>query len=189
MQILIAEDDDTSRAVLRRTLEKLGYGVIATRDGENAIAQFERERPGVVITDWMMPRLDGLEVCRRIRSETCHDRYVYLVVLTALGGKKNYLEAMDAGADDFLTKPFDPDELVARLRVAERIISLEHRMTQLEQMSGCCPDCRRVRRDRGWVSLRELAEEQGWRQPPRCPDCQRRQANERARATVARANA
>lgn len=189
MRILIAEDDEVSRVVLQRTLEKLGYAVLPARDGAEALQLFERERPAVVITDWMMPRVDGLGVCRTIRSDAAHDRYVYLLVLTALGGKKNYLEAMDAGADDFLTKPFDPDELVARLRVAERIIRMEHRMTQLEQMTGSCPDCRRVRRDGAWVPLKQVAERHGWRQPPRCPDCQRRHGTGRSGAAAAQANA
>lgn len=172
MRILIAEDDRTSREVLERTIRKLGYELSVAEDGVEALAQFHRERPQVVITDWMMPRMDGLELCRRIRDEHHHDRYTYLIVLTALGGKRNYLEAMDAGTDDFITKPFDTDELVTRLRVAERIVGLEVALTRLEELVGCCPDCRRVpRRDGKWLTLRQLAAVPVDRPAARCPGC------------------
>ncbi|MBK7349361.1 MAG: response regulator [Gemmatimonadetes bacterium] len=178
MRILIAEDDTTSRLVLERTLKKLGYGVLAARDGAEAWQLYEQERPPVVITDWMMPRLDGLDLCRRVRSDARDDRYTWLVVLTALGGKQNYLEAMNAGADDFLTKPFDPDELVTRLRVAERILGMESKLAYLEAMHHCCPGCARVRQDNGrWVDLRQVAAEVRRRNPRvQCPECRRRDA-------------
>jgi DNA-binding response OmpR family regulator len=78
----------------------------------------------LVISDLLMPEVDGLELCRRIRASKT-PKYTYVILLTALIGKKDYLEGMDAGADDFVTKPFDPDELKARLRVAERIVALQ----------------------------------------------------------------
>ncbi|HSB54585.1 MAG TPA: response regulator [Gemmatimonadales bacterium] len=179
MRILIAEDDRTSRLVLERTITRLGYELSSAEDGEEALSLFHRDRPQVVITDWMMPRLDGLELCRRIREETIHDRYTYLIVLTALGGKQNYLEAMDAGTDDFITKPFDTDELVTRLRVAERIVGMEQAMSQLESMLGCCPDCRRVPgKDGKWLTLRQLAAMPVAADRPaaRCPGCRKAEA-------------
>lgn len=97
--------------VLEKALTRLGFGVLSARDGLEAWRLFERDRPALVITDWRMPRLDGLELCRKIRQDPRHDRYTYLIVLTALDGKKNYLEAMNAGTDDFLTKPFDQGAL------------------------------------------------------------------------------
>jgi DNA-binding response OmpR family regulator len=186
VRILIAEDDATSRAVLQKTLEKLGYAVSAGRDGAEAWALFERESPAVVITDWMMPRVDGLELCRRIRADARHDRYTYLIVLTALGGKRNYLEAMDAGTDDFITKPFDADELVTRLRVAERILGMETTLRYCESLIDCCPGCQRVRRADGRrIPLRQAAEEARQHQRPAvpCPDCMRRSVSG-ARATA-----
>ena len=178
MRILIAEDDTASRLVLERTLKKLGYGVFATRDGAEAWQVFEREHPPLVITDWMMPRLDGLELCRRIRADRRHDRYTWLVVLTALGGKQNFLEAMNAGADDFLTKPFDPDELVTRLRVAERVLGMEATLAYLESLHDCCPGCARVRQADGrWLPLRQVAEAaRGGPGRTRCPECRRPEA-------------
>lgn len=172
MQILIAEDDPTSRMVLVRTLEKLGYGVTAAVDGVDAWQKFQTNRFSVVITDWMMPRMDGLDLCRRIRSDPRHDRYCYLIVLTALGGKQNYLEAMNAGTDDFMNKPFDPDELVTRLRVAERILTVEAELRYLAGLQGACDDCGRVRaRDGRWRDLRSLMESARPAAPQRCPDC------------------
>jgi DNA-binding response OmpR family regulator len=182
VRILIAEDDQTSRQVLQRTLEKLGYGVLAEKDGLDAWGQFEAQRPAIVITDWMMPRMDGLTLCRRIRADARHDRYTWLVVLTALSGKKNYLEAMNAGADDFLTKPFDPDELVSRLRVAERILRMEAALRYYSTLHGACPECNRMRDESGqWTQVRQLAERASAKGPaPRCPECQRKQASPRA---------
>ncbi len=178
MRILIAEDDETSRRVLARTLEKLGYGVAAARDGDEGWELFQQERPRVLITDWMMPRVDGLELCRRIRRDAANDGYTYLMVLTSLAGKKNYLEAMNAGADDFLTKPFDPDELVSRLRVAERILGMDSTLRYLAAMHDCCPDCRRVRQPDGrWAVLKQVVAglTERFKAPRRCPECQRKQ--------------
>lgn len=172
MRVLIAEDDPTSRLVLERTIARLGYELSSAGDGAEALTLFQRERPQVVITDWMMPRMDGLELCRRIRAETRNDRYTYLIVLTALGGKRNHLEAMDAGTDDFITKPFDTDELVTRLRVAERIVGMERALSRLEAMVGCCPECRRVPREDGtWSTLRRLAAVERPGMP--CPACRK----------------
>ncbi|MDZ4672898.1 MAG: response regulator transcription factor [Gemmatimonadota bacterium] len=178
MRILIAEDDATSRTVLQRTLEKLGYAVTAAHDGFEALALFVRDQPAVVITDWMMPRMDGLELCRRIRTNICHDRYTYLIVLTVLGGKRNYLDAMDAGTDDFITKPFDPAELVTRLRVAERILGMGATLRYCETLLDCCPSCQRVTRPDGRrATLRQVAAEAVQQRPPApCPDCQRQAA-------------
>jgi two-component system cell cycle response regulator len=124
MKVLIAEDDRDSRELLSWLLEKLGYEVIATENGRQAWDVFRKEKFRLVISDLLMPDVDGLELCRRIRSMST-PKYTYVILLTALIGKKDYLEGMDAGADDFVTKPFDPDELKARLKVAERIIAIQ----------------------------------------------------------------
>src|SRR6266568_2793351 len=124
MKILIAEDDRDSRELLRWMLEKLGYQVVAAENGKEAWEAFRRGRFRLVISDVLMPEIDGLELCQRIRKHK-QSKYTYVIIITALIGKKDYLEGMEAGADDFVTKPFDPDELKARLRVAERIISFQ----------------------------------------------------------------
>jgi len=132
MKVLIAEDDRDSRELLGWILEKLGYQVVATTNGKEAWDAFRRGRFRLVISDVLMPEIDGLELCRRIRKHQ-QAKYTYIIMITALIGKKDYLEGMDAGADDFVTKPFDPDELKARLRVAERIISFQEQSALAEE--------------------------------------------------------
>ena len=146
MKILIAEDDGVSRLILLTKLKNLGHTVIAREDGESAWNSFLVERPQLIITDWMMPKVDGLDLCRMIRSHV-REKYAYIMFLTALTGKKNYHEGMEAGADDFLNKPVDMDELTARLRVAERILAMHSEMKQLEGLLPICSYCKQIRDD------------------------------------------
>jgi DNA-binding response OmpR family regulator len=134
MKVLIAEDDQDSRELLSWLLQKLGYQVIAAANGKEAWDAFRKGRFRLVITDVLMPELDGLELCRKIRLHK-QSKYTYIIMITALIGKKDYLEGMEAGADDFVTKPFDPDELKARLRVAERIISFQEQAAAAEEVA------------------------------------------------------
>jgi DNA-binding response OmpR family regulator len=135
MKILIAEDDQDSRELLTWILQKLGYQVIATANGKEAWEAYRRGRFRIVISDVLMPEIDGLELCRRIRLHK-QSKYTYIIIITALIGKRDYLEGMEAGADDFVTKPFDPDELKARLRVAERIISFQEQAEEAAKNLG-----------------------------------------------------
>jgi DNA-binding response OmpR family regulator len=135
MKILIAEDDRDSRELLTWILQKLDYQVTAATNGKEAWDLYRKGRYRIVITDVLMPEIDGLELCRRIRLHK-QSKYTYVVMVTALIGKKDYLEGMDAGADDFVTKPFDPDELKARLRVAQRIISFQEEAAAAEEEHG-----------------------------------------------------
>jgi phosphoserine phosphatase RsbU/P len=146
MRILVAEDDKVSRLVLTTGLKRLGHEVIDVGDGQEAWARYEQESLRMVITDWMMPNMDGLELCRLIRSSQ-RPKYTYLIMLTALGGKENYLEGMKAGADDFITKPFDIDQLNSRLRVAERVLLLQDEVKQLEGLLPICSYCKKIRSD------------------------------------------
>lgn len=130
MKILVADDETTSRLVLAATLRRLGHEVTAVEDG---LAAFEAWSAGdypLVVSDWLMPGLDGPALCRAIRSEP-RSHYTYLLLLTSLEGKGNYLAGMEAGADDFVSKPFDPDLLAARINVAERMLSL-HEALRIE---------------------------------------------------------
>ena len=149
MRILIAEDDPVSRRILAATVEKLGHEVLRAEDGVEAWDLFQTQPVDVVITDWMMPRADGLDLCRRIRAEG-RARYTYLVLLTALRGRERYLDGMDAGADDFLTKPFDRQELHARLTVASRVLGLQATVNQLEGLLPICSYCKRIRSDQNY---------------------------------------
>lgn len=144
MKILIAEDDRTSSMLLNATLKRMGHEVIVAKDGNDAWASYQAEPLSVVITDWMMPGMDGIELCQRIRAARRLE-YTYVLILTSLSGKVSFLEGMDAGADDYITKPFDPDELNARLRVAERILGLKQEVKQLEGLLPICSYCKKIR--------------------------------------------
>lgn len=135
MKILIAEDDTVSRLVLDATLKNLGHDVTAVCDGREAWEALERENFPLLISDWMMPGLDGLELCRLVRAQN-YAQYTYIILLTAMGGKTSYLDGMDAGADDFVTKPFDEEQLAARLRVAERILVLHEKLQAQATIDG-----------------------------------------------------
>ena len=131
MKILIAEDDAVSRAVLEKTVEKLGHECLVTEDGLQAWQTYQRTPDvDVIISDWMMPNMDGLELCRQVRGPDRED-YTFFIFLTALGGKEHLLEGMQAGADEYLTKPLDAEQLRAKLIVASRVTSL-HRLMKLE---------------------------------------------------------
>src|SRR5580698_8018925 len=131
MTLLIADDDPVSRRLLQSYLQKWGYEVTPAQDGAEAWRLFENDLFPMVITDWMMPEIDGSGLIRRIRSSP-RPGYVYAILLTAKSQKEDLVEGMDAGADDFLTKPFDRDELRVRLRAGERIIRLEHHLRETQ---------------------------------------------------------
>jgi DNA-binding response OmpR family regulator len=122
-RILVAEDDAVSRELICTRLTKWGYEVTATQNGTEAMTALrEKGAPSLAILDWMMPGMDGLEICRRVREV---DRSIYLILLTARGSKENIVEGLGAGADDYLVKPFDKDELHARILVGLRVIALQ----------------------------------------------------------------
>ena len=132
MRILIAEDDVTSRLLLKRVLENWGYDVTATTDGSEALQALQAEdAPRLAILDWMMPGMDGVDVCRRVRSrETLQPPYI--ILLTALGDKESVVTGLEAGADDYVGKPYDPDELHARLEVGRRLVELNDELLEAQ---------------------------------------------------------
>ena len=122
---MVADDDAFSRRLLEATLVKGGYDVSVSPDGVEAWRALQgTDTPLLAILDWEMPGMDGLEVCRRVRQRA-QEPYIYIILLTGRGQKEDIIEGLEAGADDFLTKPFHPDELRARLRVGERILGLQ----------------------------------------------------------------
>ena len=134
MKILIADDSAVARMMLERALTRLGHDFAVATDGTEAWELFERTGADLVISDWMMPGMNGDELCRRIRA-TSEGTYTYIVLLTSLEDKAHVLEGMEAGADDYLTKPFDLDDLKARLIGAARVTALHAQVaTQQEEL-------------------------------------------------------
>src|SRR5262249_12801868 len=172
-RILVVEDDFDARDTLEITLAREGHEVVTAGDGEEGWDAFREKSFPVVISDWLMPETDGLELCRRIRaSETT--RYSYVILLTALDGKAKYLEAMNAGADDFVSKPYDPDELRARLRVAERIAGLHDRIKRLEGVLPTCMYCKKIRDESAqWIRIEQYITQRTEASFSHgvCPDC------------------
>jgi DNA-binding response OmpR family regulator len=159
--ILIAEDDVVSRRTLEATLQKWGYRVVVTCDGTAAYEALCRDdAPPLAILDWMMPGLDGVAVCRALRDGPAR-RVPYIILLTARGDKADKVAGLDGGADDYIIKPFDRDELRARVQVglrmvalrqslADRVAELEEALTRVKQLQGLLPICcycKRIRDD------------------------------------------
>jgi two-component system cell cycle response regulator len=136
VKVLIAEDEAVSRRLLESSLQRWGYDVVAAGDGQEA-ARILRgpDAPKLVLLDWMMPGLDGLQLCRELRARN-DDAYTYVVLLTSKRSTKDIVEGLQAGADDYITKPFNPEELKVRLRIGTRIIYL------LDQLVTACESLR-----------------------------------------------
>ena len=135
MRILIADDEGSIRLFLNRVLRKLDYEVIETCNGAEAWDTLKKEKIKIVITDWLMPEMDGIELCQKIRRAN-FPHYTYIIILTSKDAKDELVEGMEAGADDFMVKPFNVDELSVRVRAGERIIKLEEQLArQNEKLS------------------------------------------------------
>ena len=133
MKILIADDDALSRRLLKGTLQRAGYEVTAVTNGREAVEKLsEPDGPRLALLDWMMPELDGLGVCSRVRKG-CDQNYIYMILLTARESKEDIVAGLESGADDYLVKPFNADELKARLRTGERILHLEDRLVEARE--------------------------------------------------------
>jgi phosphoserine phosphatase RsbU/P len=173
MKILIAEDDRVSRILLSEVLANLGHEVIAVEDGQKAWEAYSSQPVPLLISDWMMPSMNGLELSRKIRAEK-RASYTYIILLTARSGKANYLEGMEAGADDFMVKPFDPDELQARLKAAGRVLALQQEVRQLRGLLPICSYCKKIRDDRDvWTQMEVYVSERSEAlfSHGLCPDC------------------
>jgi phosphoserine phosphatase RsbU/P len=150
VKILAVEDDVVARAVLRQALHRLGHETIEAADGESAWELLQHEPVRVVVSDWVMPRSDGLDLCRKIRARVGTD-YIYFILLTSnTATQENQATAADAGVDDFLIKPLDLQGLWTRLRVAERILRYTTQVRQLEELLPICSYCKKIRDDRNY---------------------------------------
>lgn len=132
MRVLIAEDDPPSRLIHQMIVEKCGHDCLLAKDGEEAWKLFQASEVDVILSNWMMPNVDGIELCRRVRKEK-RAAYTYFILLTSRGEKEHLLEGMNAGADDYLTKPLDAEELQVRLISASRVTSLHRQLAEKTQ--------------------------------------------------------
>lgn len=129
MRVLVADDDTSCRLVVQAVVERLGHESVAVDDGERAWEALQAQEIDVLITDWMMPGLDGPELCRRVRGFDTHD-YTYIILVTSLSGSDEVMEGMQAGADDYLTKPLNPFDVQTRLIAAARVTSLHQQIIE-----------------------------------------------------------
>ena len=166
----MAEDHAPARDALKTLLDRQGFEVVAVADGEAARATLESfNPPTIAVLDWMLPGLTGLEVCKAARASN-RTPYTYIIVITGRDANQDVLDAFSAGADDFVRKPCDPSELLARIRSGQRIIALEsnlanrvkeleealERVRQLKRLLPICMYCKRVRDDSAyWQQIDE----------------------------------
>ena len=193
MRVLVADDDRIAATVLSQTLRQWEFDVTVVSDGADALRHLLSHgtaTPGVptlAILDWMMPHLEGAEVCRRVRLEMPLAN-MYLMLLTSLESKKHVIAGLDAGADDYLIKPFDPDDLRARINVGVRVLSLQERLAErvkelqdalanvkvLQGLLPICSYCKRIRGDdQYWTQVESYIAERSEAQFSHgiCPPC------------------
>jgi phosphoserine phosphatase RsbU/P len=186
MEVLIADDEIVSRRSLEAVLAKWGYTVIVTEDGAAALDRMRRNHaPPLAILDWMMPGMTGPDVCRLLKETTLPP---YLILLTARETKADLIAGLESGADDYITKPFDLDELRARLLVGQRMVELQKRLadrvaeleqalkqeSKLQSLLPMCTYCKRIRDDKNyWQQVEEyITDHSGVRfSHGICPDC------------------
>jgi len=189
MRILVADDDRIAATVLAQTLRRWEFDVTVASDGAEALRHLQSagRTPMLAILDWMMPHLEGTEVCRRVRVEMPLAN-MYLMLLTSLESKDRIVAGLEAGADDYLTKPFDPGELRARINVGVRVLTLQDRLTErvdelqgalanVKQLHGLLPICSYCKRIRGddqyWTAVESYIAERSNAQFSHgiCPPC------------------
>jgi len=135
VKILVADDDAISRRILQNKLNEWGHDVVACPDGVSAWeALKQQDPPKLLILDWMMPGMDGIDLCRELRKQNDHP-YSYIILLTGKGAKEDIVEGLESGADDYVVKPFDPNELKVRLRAGARILQLQEDLIAALKMS------------------------------------------------------
>jgi sigma-B regulation protein RsbU (phosphoserine phosphatase) len=187
MRALIADDDRIGTAILSRALANWNFQVAVAHDGEAAWDLVRGQAPQLAIIDWMMPTLDGLELCRRIRLDPAR-AHMYLILLTSRDSRADVVAGLNAGADDYLVKPFDPDELRARLQVGVRVLRLQERLAdrvaeletavstvkRLQGLIPICSYCKRIRSEgNDWEQLESYISEHSDAQFSHgiCPPC------------------
>ena len=188
MKILIAEDDLPTRRILEYTLKRWNFDVLSAANGyETWQAMQTTDPPGILILDWMMPKLDGIEICQRIRASN-NLKSTYIIMLTALVSRTDLINGLEAGADDYITKPFDNEELLARLKVGirinelqtaltERVAELQEALEHIKTLKGIlpiCSYCKKIRDDQNyWQQVENYISQYSQVEFTHgvCPDC------------------
>lgn len=191
MKILIAEDDAVSRRLLQAALAKWDFEIVVACDGNEAWQALQQKNPpSLIILDWLMPGMDGVEICRRARTLP-QFRSAYIILLTGRIAKEDIIQGLDAGADDYVTKPFDPGELRARVSVgmrvaqlqlslADRVHELEAALAKVKTLSGMlpiCASCKKIRDDKGyWTQIESYIRHHSEAEFSHgfCPECARK---------------
>ena len=187
IRALVADDDRVGTTVLSRTMASWNFDVRVAHDGEAAWAEVKNHSPQVAIVDWMMPVLDGPDLCRRIRHDAA-TAHLYVILLTSRDSREDLVAGLNAGADDYLVKPFDHEELLARLRVGVRVVTLQERLAErvtaletavstvkrLQGLIPICSYCKRIRSEgNDWEQLESYISEHSNAQFSHgiCPPC------------------
>lgn len=164
MKIIVADDEPVSRRLVQAILHQGGHEVLPAEDGGKAWELLCRNSAHMLIADWMMPGLDGLELVKRIRTQLDSDAYVYIIILTAKQQREALLKGLEAGADDYIRKPFSRDELILRVNAGKRVLQWEEQLRQknrelqktlaeVKQLKGIipiCMHCKKIRDDRNY---------------------------------------
>jgi len=187
MRALVADDDRITTAILSRALARSDFDVSLAHDGESAWTVIQEKAPQLAIVDWMMPALNGPDLCRRIR-ENPTTAHMYVILLTSRDSPEDLVAGLDSGADDYLIKPPDPEEMRARLQVGVRVVTLQERLAdrvaaleaavstvkRLQGLIPICSYCKRIRSDRNdWEQLETYISEHSDAQFSHgiCPPC------------------
>ncbi|HLP24590.1 MAG TPA: response regulator [Acidobacteriota bacterium] len=174
MKILLVDDDPIARLHLEAELRALRHEPVTAASGEEALRALASSEARVIISDWVMPGVDGLELCRRVRTSP---DYVYFILFSQKeGSHQNERAAADAGVDDFLPKPVNSHDLWMRLRVAERILGFTRRVHELESILPICGYCKKIRDDQNyWQQIEQYFGERAGTEFSHsvCPDCMR----------------
>ncbi len=187
LSVLIADDDPTTRAIVSAALKTWHFEVVSADDGDAAWHQIETARPTMAILDWMMPKIDGVDLCRRVRADPTHEG-LHIILLTARDSHADMVSGLDAGANDYLTKPVDREELRARVHVGARVAALQEHLSgrvaelqealsqvrQLEGLISICSYCKRIRTEEdNWDQMEQYISEHSQAQFSHgiCPPC------------------
>lgn len=173
MRVLVVDDDRGARALLHGVLTKLGHEVLDAADGPEAVRIIEQQQVRLLVTDWNMPAMSGVDLCRHVRERG--GPYIYTILVTVRNDLDSFSQGMAAGADDFITKPIDVALLAARVRVADRILGLMKEVTSLQaKQLPMCIYCHRLQDEAGeWVSTEEYVMQQAAVDVAErvCPEC------------------